>query len=377
MNDDSLKRRSFPELLSPAIIRAEGRMLFTPLTIRDTSLPNRIVVSPMCQYSCEDGFATDWHLVHLGSRAVGGAGCVFTEATAVQPRGRISPRDLGIWKDEHVTALERVARFIALQGAVPGIQIAHAGRKASVSVPWEGGHPVAEADGGWTPVGPSPLPFAPGSPVPDPLSAQGIAEVAASFSAAARRALSAGFKVLELHFAHGYLVHEFLSPLSNTRTDRYGGSFENRTRIAREIVRAVRAVWPERLPLFARISCSEWAEGGWDIGESVELARMLKMDGVDLVDCSAGGNIHSAKAAMGPGYLTPYSEKIRREAGISTSTVGFITSAQQADHILRNGQADLVVLARQLLRDPYWPLRAAAELRAEMTWPNQYLRAKI
>lgn len=352
-------------------------MLFTPLTIRDTSLPNRIVVSPMCQYSCEDGFATDWHLVHLGSRAVGGAGCVFTEATAVQPRGRISPRDLGIWKDEHVTALERVARFIALQGAVPGIQIAHAGRKASVSVPWEGGHPVAEADGGWTPVGPSPLPFAPGSPVPDPLSAQGIAEVAASFSAAARRALSAGFKVLELHFAHGYLVHEFLSPLSNTRTDRYGGSFENRTRIAREIVRAVRAVWPERLPLFARISCSEWAEGGWDIGESVELARMLKMDGVDLVDCSAGGNIHSAKAAMGPGYLTPYSEKIRREAGISTSTVGFITSAQQADHILRNGQADLVVLARQLLRDPYWPLRAAAELRAEMTWPNQYLRAKI
>ncbi len=352
-------------------------MLFTPLTIRETSFRNRIVVSPMCQYSCEDGFATDWHLVHLGSRAVGGAGCVFTEATAVQPAGRISPHDLGIWKDEHVTALERVAHFCAVQGAVPGIQIAHAGRKASVSVPWEGGQPVAETAGGWTPVGPSPLPFAHGSPVPDPLSAQGIAEVAASFSAAARRALSAGFQVLELHFAHGYLVHQFLSPLSNTRTDRYGGSFENRTRIAREIVQAVRAAWPERLPLFARLSCTEFAEGGWDIEDSVELARMLKMDGVDLVDCSAGGNIHSAKAAMGPGYLTPYAERIRREAEISTSTVGFITSAQQADHILRNGQADLVVLARQLLRDPYWPLRAAAELREETAWPNQYLRAKI
>jgi len=370
------KYRTFPGHASPAIISAEERMLFTPLTLRDTVLRNRIVVSPMCQYSCEDGFATDWHLVHLGSRAVGGAGLVIAEATAVQPRGRISPRDLGIWKDEHVSALERVARFIGLQGAAPGIQIAHAGRKASVSVPWEGGHPVAEADGGWTPVGPSALPFAAGSPVPEPLSAQGIAEVVASFAAAARRALSAGFKVVELHFAHGYLVHEFLSPLSNRRTDKYGGSFANRTRIAREIAQAVRAVWPERLPLFARISCTDWAEAGWDIGESVELARVLKSDGVDLVDCSAGGNIHGATAATGPGYLTPYADRIRREAGISTSTVGFITSAQQADHILRNGQADLVVLARQLLRDPYWPLHAAAELRAETPWPRQYLRAK-
>ena len=351
-------------------------MLFTPLTIRDITLRNRIVVSPMCQYSSDDGFATDWHLVHLGSRAVGGAGCVVTEATAVQPRGRISPHDLGIWKDGHVEALGRLARFISLQGAAPGIQIAHAGRKASVSVPWMGGHPVAESDGGWIPVGPSPIPFAPGSPVPDQLSLQEIVETAAAFKAAAQRALSAGFKVVELHFAHGYLVHEFLSPLSNTRTDRFGGTFENRTRIAREIAQAVRAVWPEGLPLFARISCTDWAEGGWHIDESVELARLLKTDGVDLVDCSAGGNIHSAGAPAGPGYLTPYADRIRREAGISTSTVGFITSAQQADHILRNGQADLVVLARQLLRDPYWPLHAAAELRAETAWPNQYLRAK-
>jgi 2,4-dienoyl-CoA reductase-like NADH-dependent reductase (Old Yellow Enzyme family) len=359
------------------MIGAEDRMLFTPLTIRGITLRNRIVVSPMCQYSCNDGFATDWHLVHLGSRAVGGAGCVVAEATAVQPRGRISPRDLGIWKDEHVEALERVARFISLQGAAPAIQIAHAGRKASVSVPWDGGHPVGESDEGWIPLGPSPIAFAPGSPVPDQLSTEGIAEVAASFRAAAQRALLAGFKVVELHFAHGYLVHEFLSPLSNTRTDMYGGSFENRTRIAREIVEAVRAVWPEELPLFARISCTEWADGGWHIEESVELARLLKTGGVDLVDCSAGGNIHGAAAPTGPGYLTPYADRIRREAGIPTSTVGFITSAQQADHILRNGQADLVVLARQLLRDPYWPLHAAAELRAEAPWPNQYLRAKI
>ena len=352
-------------------------MLFTPLRVRDVTLRNRIVVSPMCQYSCNDGFATDWHLVHLGSRAVGGAGLVIAEATAVQPRGRISPRDLGIWKDDHIDALGRVARFVSLQGAIPGIQIAHAGRKASVAAPWEGGHPVAESDGGWIPVGPSALPFETGSPVPDPLTVQGIAEVAAAFAAAARRAHSAGFQILELHFAHGYLVHEFLSPLSNRRTDTYGGSFENRTRIAREIVRAVRGVWPERLPLFTRVSCTEWAEGGWDIEETVELARLLKTDGVDLVDCSAGGNIHGAKTATGPGYLTPYADRIRREAGISTSTVGFILSAQQADHILRNGQADLVVLARQLLRDPYWPLRAASELHEEASWPNQYLRAKI
>ena len=351
-------------------------MLFSPLTLRGVTLGNRIMVSPMCQYSCEDGFATDWHLVHLGSRAVGGAGLVMVEATAVEARGRISPQDMGIWKDGHVPALEKIARFVEAQGAVPGIQLAHAGRKASVTAPWKGGGPVEEAAGGWQVIGPSAVPYAAGSPVPQPLSRAGIAEVVEAFAAAARRARDAGFKVVELHFAHGYLVHEFLSPLSNQRTDAYGASFENRTRLAREIARVVRAEWPERLPLLARISCSDWAPGGWDIDESVELSRALKADGVDLVDCSSGGNVHSAKVDAGPGYLAPYSDRIRREARVPTASVGFITSAQQAEQILRNGQADLVVLARQFLRDPYWPLHAAAELHVEVTWPSQYLRAK-
>jgi 2,4-dienoyl-CoA reductase-like NADH-dependent reductase (Old Yellow Enzyme family) len=351
-------------------------MLFTPFKLRGATLRNRIMVSPMCQYSSEDGLATDWHLVHLGSRAVGGAALVFTEATAVEPRGRISPYDLGIWKDDHVPMLERIAAFVDKQGAAPGMQLAHAGRKASVDVPWAGGRALGEAQGGWTPVGPSPIPYVEGSPVPEPLSAKAIRAVVDAFVTAARRALAAGFKVLELHFAHGYLVHEFLSPLSNARTDRYGGSFEGRTRIAMEIAKAVRAVWPEERPLFVRISCSDWAEGGWDIDESVKLSAGLKREGVDLVDCSSGGNIHSAKFAAGPGYLAPYAQRIRREAGVPTAAVGFITSPQQADHILRSGQADMVVMARQLLREPYWPLRAAAELRAETSWPNQYLRAK-
>ncbi len=351
-------------------------MVFTPYALRGAKLRNRIMVSPMCQYSSEDGFATDWHLVHLGTRAVGGAGLVMTEATAVQPRGRISPKDLGIWKDEHLPMLERIAAFVQGQGAVPGMQLAHAGRKASVEVPWAGGGPVPPSQGGWIPLAPSAIPYAEGSPVPAPLSETEIQEIVNAFAAAARRAWSAGFKVAELHFAHGYLVHEFLSPLSNTRTDRYGGSFENRARIAREIARAVRSAWPDGSPLLARISCSDWAPGGWDIDESVQLAAALKEDGVDLVDCSSGGNIHSAKFETGPGYLAPYSERIRREADIPTATVGFITSPQQADHILRSGQADLVVMARQLLREPYWPLRAAAELKADGPWPNQYLRAR-
>jgi 2,4-dienoyl-CoA reductase-like NADH-dependent reductase (Old Yellow Enzyme family) len=351
-------------------------MLFTPLTLRGVTLRNRIMVSPMCQYSCEDGFATDWHLVHLGSRAVGGAGVVTAEATAVQAHGRISPRDLGIWKDEQVDGLQRIARFLSANGAVPAIQLAHAGRKASVDVPWAGGGPLGEAAGGWQVVAPSPLPFAAGSPLPRALTAEDIADVVAGFALAARRARAAGFDIVELHFAHGYLVHEFLSPLSNRRGDQWGGSFENRCRLARDIARAVRAAWPERLPLFARISVTDWSEGGWDVEQSVELARALKADGVDLVDCSSGGNVHGAKTETGPGYLTPYAERIRREAAIPTGTVGFITSAQQADHVLRNGQADLVVLARQLLRDPYWPLHAAAELRTDVPWPSQYLRAK-
>ena len=351
-------------------------MLFTPLTLRGVTLRNRIMVSPMCQYSCEDGYATDWHLVHLGSRAVGGAGLVMVEATAVQAHGRISPHDMGIWKDDHVPALARIARFVEEQGAVPGIQLAHAGRKASVAAPWRGGGALDETHGGWPVVGPSAVAYAEGSPVPRPLSPADVAEVAEDFVRAAGRAREAGFKVVELHFAHGYLVHEFLSPLSNQRSDSYGGSLENRVRLAREITRAVRARWPEGLPLLARISTSDWAPGGWDVEQSVELARVLKSEGVDLVDCSSGGNIHSAKVDAGPGYLVPDAQRIRREAGVPTATVGFITSAQQAEQILRNGQADLVVLARQFLRDPYWPLHAAAELRAEVAWPPQYLRAK-
>ena len=351
-------------------------MLFTPLSFRTVTLRNRIMVSPMCQYSCADGLATDWHLVHLGARAVGGAGLVMAEASAVQACGRISAQDLGIWDDAHVPGLRRITEFVGGQGAVPGIQLAHAGRKASVMVPWEGDRPLTAAEGAWPVVGPSPVPFSPAFPVPEALTEAGIVEVIDSFAAAARRALAAGFSVVELHFAHGYLVHEFLSPLSNMRGDQYGGSFENRTRLARQIARAVRAAWPDGLPLFARISTTDWTEGGWDVEQSVELARGLKADGIDLIDCSSAGNVHGAKLPLGPGYQTPNAEKIRREAGIPTAAVGLITSATQADHILRTGQADLVVMARQLLRDPYWPLRAAAELRAEAAWPNQYLRAR-
>ena len=351
-------------------------MLFTPLSLRSVTLRNRIMVSPMCQYSCDDGLATDWHFVHLGSRAVGGAALVMAEASAVQARGRISARDLGIWDDAQVPGLRRITAFVAARGAAPGIQLAHAGRKASVTVPWEGDRPLTAAEGAWQVVGPSPVPFSAAFPVPEALTEEGIAEVVASFVAAAGRALAAGFSVIELHFAHGYLVHEFMSPLSNVRKDRYGGSFDNRTRLAREIARAVRAVWPDGLPLLTRISTTDWTEGGWDVDQSVELARGLKADGVDLVDCSSGGNVQGAKLPLGPGYQTPNAEKVRREAGIPTAAVGLITSATQADHILRTGQADLVVMARQLLRDPYWPLRAAAELKAEAPWPNQYLRAK-
>jgi 2,4-dienoyl-CoA reductase-like NADH-dependent reductase (Old Yellow Enzyme family) len=351
-------------------------MLFTPISFRTVKLRNRIMVSPMCQYSCEDGRATDWHLVHLGSRAVGGAALVMAEATAVQARGRISAGDLGIWEDAHVPGLQRIARFITEQGAAAGIQLAHAGRKASVRVPWEGDRPLSPEEGAWQVVGPSPLPFSPAHPVPEALSEGDIADVIRSFVEATGRARAAGFTVVELHFAHGYLVHEFLSPLSNQRTDRYGGSFENRTRLAREIAQAVRAEWPDALPIFVRLSTTDWTNGGWDVEQTVELARGLKTDGVDLIDCSSGGNVNGARLPIGPGYQTPNAEKVRREAGIATGAVGLITSAAQADHVIRTGQADIVVMARQLLRDPYWPLHAAAELRTEAAWPNQYLRAK-
>ena len=351
--------------------------LFTSLTLREITFRNRIFVSPMCQYSSRNGLPTDWHMVHLGSRAVGGAGLVMVEATAVSPAGRISPDDSGIWSEKHADAFRPITRFILEQGAIPGIQLAHAGRKASTAVPWEGEGLVGTGDGGWEPVAPSAVPFSPKYATPRALTEAEIADVIAAFGAAARRARTAGFRVIELHFAHGYLVHEFLSPLSNNRTDAYGGSFENRTRLARAVARAVRAEWPEELPLFARFSCTDWISGGWDVPQSVELARHLKTDGVDLVDCSSGGVVGGVTVPIGPGYQTVFAETLRREAGIATGAVGLITSAQQADHVLRTGQADLVVMGRQLLRDPYWPLRAAAELKVQIDWQKQYLRAKI
>jgi len=350
--------------------------LFDPLQIRGLLLSNRIVVSPMCQYSSDDGFATDWHFVHLGTRAVGGAALVFTEAAAVLPEGRISPQDLGIWKDAHIEPLARITRFIHHQGSLSGMQLAHAGRKASTWRPWEGSGELPKDRGGWKKVvAPSALRFADGYPQPQELTEAGIQEVVRAFRDAARRACSAGFRVIEVHAAHGYLLHEFLSPLSNKRTDRYGGSFENRTRLACEVVSAVREVWPEEAPLFIRVSATDWAEGGWDVEQSVELARKLKPLGVDLVDCSSGGNLANATIPLGPGYQTPFAEKIRREASVFTGTVGLITDPVQADHIIRNRQADVTLLAREMLRDPYWPLHAARELGHAAAWPVQYLRA--
>jgi len=351
--------------------------LFTPLKIRDVSFRNRIVVSPMCQYSSTDGFANDWHLVHLGTRAVGGAGVVFTEATAVTADGRISPDDLGIWKDEHIDFLAHIARFVEQQGAVAGVQLAHAGRKASTAAPWLGGHPVLEADRGWHPIwAPSAIPFSEKHQTPEALDEAGIRAIARAFGEAAGRALKAGFRVLEIHSAHGYLLHSFLSPLSNQRQDTYGGSFENRTRIMRDVVREVRSYWPEWYPLFLRISATDHKEGGWDLEQSVELARQVKPLGVDLVDCSSGGLLPHVAIPFGPGYQTAFAERIRKEAGILTGAVGVITAAEQADHILRTDQADMVVMARELLRHPYWPLEAARKLGVDVAWPNQYLRAK-
>jgi 2,4-dienoyl-CoA reductase-like NADH-dependent reductase (Old Yellow Enzyme family) len=349
--------------------------LFDPLAIRGLSFRHRIFVSPMCQYSSDDGFASDWHLVHLGSRAVGGAALVLTEATAVLAAGRISPEDLGIWKEEHVEPLARIVRFIHAHGAHAGIQLAHAGRKASTYRPWAA-HPgtVPAAEGGWPTVAPSAVPFE-GFAAPRALDEDGIRAVVAAFAAAARRAREAGFRVVEIHAAHGYLLHQFLSPLSNRRADRYGGSFENRTRLAREVAEAVRREWPERLPLFMRLSASDWVEGGWEIEQSVELARQMRELGVDLVDCSSGGLVPGAKIPVGPGYNVPFAETIRREAAVATGAVGLITSAGQADEIIRAERADAVLLARQLLRDPYFALHAAAELARAEPWPAQYLRA--
>jgi 2,4-dienoyl-CoA reductase-like NADH-dependent reductase (Old Yellow Enzyme family) len=349
--------------------------LVEPLTLRSVELPNRIAVSPMCEYSCIDGLANDWHFVHLGSRAVGGAGLVLTEACAVSPEGRISPEDLGIWSDTHIEPLARITRFVRAQGAVGGIQLAHAGRKASTVAPWKGNSRVEFADGGWQPLAPSAIAFSPDYHTPQAMTHDDIRQAIADFAAAAERSLAAGFEVIELHAAHGYLAHQFLSPLSNQREDEYGGSFANRVRFVRGMTAAVRNVWPERLPLFARISATDWAEGGWTLDESVELARVLKNEGVDLIDCSSGGLVGQVRIPVGAGYQVPFADRIRREAGIATGAVGMITSPSQADQIVRNGQADLVLLARELLRDPYWPLHAAAELGVEAKWPTQYLRA--
>lgn len=349
--------------------------LFDPFTLRGLTLRNRIMVSPMCQYSANDGFTNDWHFVHYGSRAVGGSALVCMEATAVEAIGRISPWDVGIWDDAHVEGLARIVQFMKAHGAATGIQLAHAGRKASTDKPWTGGKPLDRDHGGWESVAPSALPFSPSFPAPRALSTEEVVGVVDSFRAGARRALDAGFETVELHAAHGYLLHQFLSPLSNQRTDRYGGSFENRIRLVLEVAAATREVWPERLPVLIRISTTDWTEGGWDVDQSVELCRRLKEVGIDLVDCSSGGNVPRAQIPVGPGYQVPAAARVRNEAGIPVAAVGMITEAEQADAIIREGKADLVALARQELRDPYFPLRAAKTLGIEARWPQQYQRA--
>ncbi len=351
--------------------------LFSPLTIKDVTFRNRVTVSPMCQYSSTDGFASDWHLVHLGSRAVGGAGLIIQEATAVSPEGRITPDDMGIYHDDHVLKLRSITDFIHAQGAVAGIQLAHAGRKASHMSPWKGNRQISADDAeGWRAVAPAAIPFAPGQESPAALSLEGIRQVIEDFQKAAARALLAGFKVVEIHAAHGYLINEFLSPLTNQRTDAYGGSFDNRIRFLLEILAAVQTAWPANLPLFVRISASDWMPDGWDENDSVGLAKILLDKGVDLIDCSSGGLTLGAKIPVGPGYQVPFAEKVKKEAGILTAAVGLITDAQQAEDILQNGQADLIFLAREALRDPYFPLHAAKVLGEAVAWPVQYERAK-
>ncbi|HEX2572598.1 MAG TPA: NADH:flavin oxidoreductase/NADH oxidase [Polyangia bacterium] len=351
-------------------------MLFTPLTLRSITFRNRIFVSPMCQYSSEDGLPTDWHLVHLGSRAVGGAALVMVEATAVTPEGRISPGDSGLWSDRHADAFRRIAEFVRAQGAVPAIQLAHAGRKASTDAPWRGGKAVPPQAGGWQPVAPSPLAFSPEHPVPRALEARDIDAVVEAFVAATRRAHQAGFAAIEIHAAHGYLFHEFLSPLSNQRTDEYGGSPAGRRRLLLHVVRAVRDAWPDELPLFVRISAVDWAPGGLELDDSIALCHELRALGVDLIDCSSGGLVPHARIPIGPGYQVPFAAAIRRAVGIATGAVGLITDPTQAEAIVAEEKADAVFLARELLRDPYWPLHAARTLGVDVPWPPQYQRAK-
>ncbi len=350
-------------------------LLLSPITLRGVTARNRIWVAPMCQYSAVDGMPGDWHLVHLGARAVGGAGVVITEATAVSPEGRISPQDTGIWNDEQALAWARTVAFVQAQGALAGVQLAHAGRKGSSRRPWEGRGAVAPEDGGWVPVGPTAEPY-PGLARPTALDAAGIAAVRADFVAATRRAASAGFDLVEVHAAHGYLLHEFLSPLSNTRTDAYGGDLAGRMRLVLEVVEDVRAVWPDDRPLLLRISASDWVEGGWTPEDSVALAKEAAARGVDLVDCSSGGTSPDQAVALGPGYQVPFAAQVRRDAGVATGAVGLLTDPHQAEQVLVEGAADVVLLARELLRDPHWPLHAAAVLGDDVPWPVQYDRAR-
>jgi 2,4-dienoyl-CoA reductase-like NADH-dependent reductase (Old Yellow Enzyme family) len=351
--------------------------LFSPLKIKSVEFKNRIVVSPMCEYSSEDGFANDWHLVHLGSRAIGGAGLIITEATAVSPEARITAHDLGIYTDEHIEKLKQITDFIHAHGAVAGMQLAHAGRKASHQRPWDGGKQIAPGQpGGWESLAPSAVAFTDSELAPKELDKAGIEKIKADFKSAAVRALKAGFKVIELHGAHGYLIHEFLSPISNKRTDEYGGTFENRIRFLLEIIAGVQEVWPDELPLFVRISASEWVEGGWTGDDSSALAEILKDKGVDLIDCSTGGNVAGVKIPLVPGYQVPFAQKVRKETGVLTGAVGLITEPLQADSIIQTGHADMVFFARELLRDPHFPLRAAHELGHDIKWPVQYERAK-
>jgi 2,4-dienoyl-CoA reductase-like NADH-dependent reductase (Old Yellow Enzyme family) len=350
--------------------------LFSSFQLRHKTFKNRIFVSPMCQYSSENGMPNDWHLVHLGARAVGGSALVMVEATAVSPEGRISPWDSGMWSDDHAVAFQRITAFVKAQGSIPGIQLAHAGRKASVDVPWRGDEPLFPDNGGWRPMAPSALAFQKGSPVPEEMTPEAVEKVVSQFRAAAQRSVQAGFEVLELHMAHGYLLHEFLSPLSNRRKDDFGGSLENRERFPLKVAEKVREVWPESLPLFVRISCTDWKDGGWDLGQSIDFCKRLKELGIDLIDCSSGGLVPDAVIPAGPGYQTPFAAEIRREVGIPTGAVGYITEPFQAEQILATGQADVIIMAREMLRQPYWPLHAARALNVDIPWPDQYKRAK-
>ncbi len=351
--------------------------LFDQMQIRDVVIANRISMAPMCTYSADNGVANDWHVLHYGTRAVGGVGLICAEATAVIPEGRITPGDLGLWDDDQIPPLSRVTAVIRQHGAVAGIQLAHAGRKASTSRPWDGDHALETAQGGWRPVvGPSPIPFDSDHPVPTALDEAGIQRIIDAFRASASRALQAGFQVVQVHAAHGYLLHEFLSPLSNHREDAYGGTFENRTRLLRQVVDAIREVWPATNPLFVRLSITEWLDAGWSVADSVTLSRQLASQGVDLIDCSSGGNIAGVRPPLGPGFQTPLAVTIKRDAGVSTAAVGMITAPAQADHIVRTGQADMVSLGRELLRDPYWTLHAAKVLGQEARWPKQYMSVR-